>query len=444
MNRTRVLILGAAGRDFHNFNVVFRNDFRYEVVAFTATQIPNIEERQYPPSLSGPFYPDGIPILSELDLNHIIQEQKIEQVVFAYSDVSHDEVMHKASQVIAKGADFRLLGAQATMIAAKKPVLSICGVRTGVGKSPASRKIADILTDESLRTVIVRHPMPYGDLSKQAVQRFASLADMDKADCTIEEMEEYEPHIKGGRVVYAGVDYEAILRRAEEEADVILWDGGNNDLPFFAPDLEIVLTDPHRSGDETRFFPGEANLLRADIILLTKIDTAPEQRIDALRNTIHTKNPSALIVDSTMPIMVDEPEKIQGARVLVVEDGPTLTHGGMSFGAGVLAAKKFGAAELIDPRSAAVGSIKKTFHQYPHIGSLLPAMGYGPEQIRELEETIEKVDCDLVLIATPADLRRVIQIRKPTSRVGYELQGIGHPTLPEVLKDFIWKAKQHA
>lgn len=444
MKSTKVLILGAAGRDFHNFNIVFRDNPQYEVVAFTATQIPNIEGRQYPASLSGPNYPNGIPILPEEELSTLIHEHGIEQVVFAYSDVSHEEVMHKASQVIAQGADFRLLGARATMIASNKPVLSICAVRTGAGKSPAARRIAGILSDEGLRIVVVRHPMPYGDLTKQAVQRFATIEDMENANCTIEEMEEYEPHIKGGRVVYAGVDYEVILRKAESEADVILWDGGNNDLPFFVPDLEIVLADPHRVGDETAFFPGEANLLRANIVMLTKLDTAPDEKIEALRANIQLMNPSAVIVESTMPVIVEEPTQIQGARVLVVEDGPTLTHGGMSFGAGVLAAKKFGAAELIDPRQVAAGSIKETFMHYPHIGSLLPAMGYGSQQVRELEETIDHVDCDLILIATPVDLRREIRIRQPICRVRYELREKGHPTLPEVLKAFIEKAKRHA
>lgn len=443
MKRTRVLILGAAGRDFHNFNVVFRNDPLCEVVAFTATQIPNIEGRHYPSSLSGSLYPDGIPIHPEEELDDLIQEKRIDQVVFAYSDVSYVEVMHKASQVIAQGADFRLLGAGTTMIASKRPVLSICAVRTGAGKSPASRRIAGLLNREGLRTVIVRHPMPYGDLAKQAVQRFASLKDMEKANCTIEEMEEYEPHIQEGRVVYAGVDYEAILRQAESEADVIIWDGGNNDLPFFVPDLEIVLADPHRVGDETSFFPGEANLLRADIVILTKVDTAPENKIEALLNNIQSSNPSAVVINSTMPVTVSEPATIQGARVLVVEDGPTLTHGGMAFGAGVLAARKFGAAELIDPRPVAVGSIKETFKQFPHVGNLLPAMGYGEKQVRELEETIKLVDCDLVIIATPVDLRRVIPIQQPTCRVRYELQEKGHPTLAEVLGGFIEKAKRH-
>ena len=444
MKRTRVLILGAAGRDFHNFNVVFRNDPRYEVVAFTATQIPDIEGRSYPPSLSGELYPEGIPIRSEQELASLIKEQDIAQVVFAYSDVSHVDVMHKASQVMALGADFRLLGPRSTMISSRKPVLSVCAVRTGAGKSPAVRKIARVLTGEGLRIAVIRHPMPYGDLAKQAVQRFASIEDMQRADCTIEEMEEYESHIQQGHVVYAGVDYEAILRQAENEADVILWDGGNNDFSFFKSDLEVVLVDPHRAGHETTFFPGETNLLRADILMLTKLDTAPEDNISAVRKTIQQQNPRAIIINTAMPITVEASDRIQGARVLVVEDGPTLTHGGMRFGAGVLAAKKFGAGILIDPRSEAVGSIRETFTHYPHIGSLLPAMGYGSHQIRELDETIQRVECDLVMIATPVDLGRIIRIQQPTCRVRYELEEMGHPTLQEALQDFIEKAKTDA
>ena len=441
IKRTKILILGAAGRDFHNFNVVFRNDPHYEVVAFTATQIPHIEGRQYPSSLSGPLYPKGIPIRSEKELIPLIEEEKVEQVIFAYSDVSHEEVMHKASQVIAQGADFRLLGSKSTMIASNKPVVSVCAVRTGAGKSPAARRIASLLSEEGFRIVVVRHPMPYGDLTRQAIQRFASLGDLEHAECTIEEREEYEPHIQGGRIVYAGVDYEAILRLAESEADVILWDGGNNDLPFFVSDLEIVLGDPHRAGDETAYFPGEANLRRADVIMLTKLDTAPEDKIERLRATIQLTNPSASIIDSTMPVIVDEPTRLQGARVLVVEDGPTLTHGGMTFGAGMLAAKKYGAVEFVDPRPVAVGGIKETFLHYPHIENLLPAMGYGPQQVQDLEKTIERVECDLVVIATPVDLRRVIRIRQPTCRVRYELQEKGDLTLREAMKDFIKKAK---
>ncbi len=444
MERIKLIILGAAGRDFHNFNVVFRNDPRYEVVAFTATQIPNIDERRYPSSLAGLHYPDGIPILSEQELDSLIPQHGIGQVVFAYSDISHEDVMHKASQVIALGADFRLLGARSTMIPSKKPVLSVCAVRTGAGKSPATRRIADILCEAGLRTVVVRHPMPYGDLTKQTVQRFAGIPDLKEAECTIEEMEEYEPHIQQGRVVYAGVDYEAILRQAEEEADVILWDGGNNDLPFFISDLVIVLVDPHRAGDETNFFPGEANLLRADIVMLTKLDTAPEHNVRAVRDAITRINPSAVLVDSAMPVTVDDSHVIQGARVLVIEDGPTLTHGGMSFGAGVLAAQQFGARELVDPRAEAVGTIQETFQRYPHIGNLLPAMGYGPQQVRELQETIQNIDCDLVLVATPIDLRRVIQISQPTCRVRYELIDQGAPTLHDALKGFITKAKTKA
>lgn len=443
MDRTRVVILGAAGRDFHNFNVVFRNNPQYEVVAFTATQIPNIEGRQYPSSLAGTLYPNGIPIQPEQDLPALIQEHHIDQAIFAYSDVSHEAVMHMASKVIALGADFRLLGARTTMLPSQKPVLSICAVRTGAGKSPATRRIANLLMSEGLRVAVVRHPMPYGDLAKQAVQRFATIEDMQQANCTIEEMEEYEPHIQQGHVVYAGVDYEAILRRAEGEADVILWDGGNNDLPFFQPDVEIVLVDPHRAGDEVTYFPGEANLLRAQILMLTKLDTAPKEKIAAVRKTIHEKNPQARVIESAMPVTADHSEDIQGATVLVVEDGPTLTHGGMSFGAGVLAARKYGAKQLIDPRSAAIGSIKETFNRYPHIGTLLPAMGYGAQQIHELEETIGCVECDLVLIATPVDLRRIIHIQQPTCRVRYELEERGTPTLHETLKDFIAKAKGH-
>ena len=435
--------MGAAGRDFHNFNVVFRNDPRYEVVAFTAAQIPNISGRLYPPPLSGALYPEGIPIQLEEELQTLIVQQQIHQVVFAYSDISHEEVMHRASRVIACGADFRLLGAHATMLTSTKPVISVCAVRTGAGKSPVARNIARILRTEGLRVVVVRHPMPYGDLAKQAIQRFTSIEDLRRANCTIEEMEEYEPHIRRGDVVYAGVDYERILRQAEKEADIILWDGGNNDLPFFSPDVEIVLIDPHRAGDECTYFPGEVNLRRAHILVLTKLHTALQENIAAVRSSIRTCNPTAVVIDSAMPVTVDQGERIRGARVLVIEDGPTLTHGGMSFGAGVLAAQQFGARELIDPRPSAVGSIAQTFLRYPHIGDLIPAMGYGHEQMSELEETIHRVECDLVLIATPVDLRRVIKIRQPACRVTYEFEEIGHPTLQEALHGFIVKAKQH-
>lgn len=444
-DRAKILIMGAAGRDFHNFNVVFRDNPRYEVVAFTAAQIPNIEGRRYPPDLAGSLYPQGIPIHSEDELESLIDAHHVDQVIFSYSDVSHEQVMHAASRALAKGADFRLLGPRATMLRANKPVVSVCAVRTGCGKSPAALKIATILRSEGLRVGVARHPMPYGDLSKQAVQRFATLEDLKKDDCTIEEMEEYEPHIANGDVVYAGVDYEGILRLIEAEADIILWEGGNNDLPFFAPDLEIVLLDPHRAGQERAYFPGEVNLFRADVLIINKLDTADIEQICEVRRNAHVCNPNAVVIDAGMPVSLDEPRRVRGKRVLVVEDGPTLTHGGMSFGAGILAARKFGARELVDPRPYAVGSIRRTFHEYPHImGAALPAMGYGHEQMRELEETINKTECDLVMIATPVDLRRVIHIEQPTCRVRYEIEEIGRPTLQEVVRDFLLKVKAHA
>jgi predicted GTPase len=443
MKRIKILIMGAAGRDFHNFNVMFRHDPSYEVVAFTAAQIPNIEGRRYPPLLAGEFYPQGISIRPEDELESLITNEGVAQVIFSYSDVSHLDVMHKASRVTAWGADFRLLGSRSTMLPSTKPVISICAVRTGAGKSPVARKTANLLQAAGLRVAVVRHPMPYGDLAKQAVQRFATLEDISSAKCTIEEREEYEPHIQQGNVVYAGVDYQQILKQAEAEADVIVWDGGNNDLPFFQPDLEIVLVDPHRAGDEQGYFPGEVNLLRADVLVLTKLDSAPKENVAAVRTRMAAMNPSAQVIDSSMPVKVAAPEKIRGARVLVVEDGPTLTHGGMSFGAGVMAAKQYDAAELIDPRPFAVGSIGQVFKTYPHMGPLLPAMGYGAQQIRELGETINRVECDLVLIATPVDLARVIPIRQPTCRVTYEFQEIGRPNLQDVLQDVLVKAKRH-
>ena len=443
MTRIKILILGAAGRDFHNFNLVFRDNPGYEVVAFTAAQIPNIEGRRYPPLLAGALYPQGIPIRPETELESLIRNGDVDQVVFSYSDIAHGDVMHKASRVLACGADFRLLGGKATMLRSQKPVVSICAVRTGAGKSPVARKVAGLLKAAGLRVAIVRHPMPYGDLVRQAVQRFASLDDISEANCTIEEREEYEPHIRQGNLVYAGVDYQAILKQAEGEADVIVWDGGNNDLPFFHPDLEMVLLDPHRAGDEEAYFPGEVNLLRADVLVLTKLDSAAKVKVDAVRARIAVVNPSAKVIDSIMPVKVEAPESISGARVLVVEDGPTLTHGGMSFGAGVMAAKQYDAVELVDPRPVAVGSIKQVFSTYPHIGTLLPAMGYGSQQIHELEETIKRVECDLVLIATPVDLSRVIAIRQPTCRVTYEFQELGQPDLPAVLRDILVKAKSH-
>lgn len=437
MERIRILIMGAAGRDFHNFNVVFRDNPTYEVVAFTAAQIPNIVGRTYPPILAGPLYPQGIPIHVEEELCALIEMQHIDQVVFSYSDLSHEEVMHRASRVIAKGADFRLLGARATMLHANKPVISVCAVRTGCGKSPAARKIANLLSEQGQRVAVIRHPMPYGELAKQAVQRFATMEDLQRHECTIEEREEYEPHIAQGHVVYAGVDYAQILHQAEAEADILLWDGGNNDLPFFVPDLEIVLVDPHRAGHERTYFPGEVNFLRADVLILTKLDTADATQILTVRKNIHAFNPQATVIDSVMPVTVDTPVLLRGKRVLVVEDGPTLTHGGMRFGAGVLAAHKFGASELVDPRPHAVGSIQQTFAEYPHIDSLLPAMGYGSTQIHELEQTIERTPCDVVVVATPIDLRRLIDIRQPTVRVTYELEEIGQPTLRDVVRDFL-------
>ena len=438
---TTVLIMGAAGRDFHNFNVVFRDRPEYRVVAFTAAQIPNIAGRCYPPELAGSLYPEGIPIHPEGELESLIAIHKVDEVIFAYSDISHGDVMHQASRVLAAGADFSLLGGRRTMVPAKKPVVSVCAVRTGAGKSPATRKIASLLREEGLRVAVIRHPMPYGDLAKQAVQRFACLEDLRIADCTIEEMEEYEPHIREGHVVFAGVDYERILREAEREADVLLWDGGNNDVPFFVSDLEIVLVDPHRAGHERIYFPGEVNLLRADVLVLTKMDTASPEQVHEVRANIRQLNPKAVVLETAMPVTVDRPHLIKGKRVLVIEDGPTLTHGGMSFGAGVLAAKQQGASELVDPRPYAVGTIQQIFAQYPHIGNLLPAMGYGATQVRELEDTIDRVPCDVVLIATPVDLGRIISIKQPTCRVTYRLEEQGIPGFRDVLAGVISQAR---
>lgn len=437
MRRIRVLILGAAGRDFHNFNVVFRRDPQYEVIAFTAAQIPNIEGRRYPPELAGELYPEGLPIYPEEELERLIEQYEIDQVVFSYSDVSHEHVMHVASRALARGADFRLLGARATMLRANKPVISVCAVRTGCGKSPTSRHIARLLREMDYRVVVVRHPMPYGDLARQIVQRFETLEDLQRFHCTIEEMEEYEPHLRNGVIVYAGVDYEEILRRAEAEADILLWDGGNNDLPFFVPDLEIVLLDPHRPGHERGYFPGEVNFLRADVLIISKVDTARPEDVEAVRRNIRTFNPEARVIEANLSIRVDAPEVIRDRRVLVIEDGPTLTHGEMSYGAGVLTARRFGAREILDPRPYAVGSLREAFAAYPHIGPLLPAMGYGDQQMRELEETINRVPCEAVLIATPVDLRRILRIHHPTCRVTYELEEIGPVTLREVLCDFL-------
>jgi len=428
--------MGAAGRDFHNFNVYFRNNENYRVVAFTATQIPDIEGRKYPPELAGPLYPEGIPIYPESELTELIKKLKVDEVVFSYSDVSHEYVMHKASEVLSAGANFFFLGPQATMLKSKVPVVSVCAVRTGCGKSQTSRRVSKILMSKGRKLVVIRHPMPYGNLSEQKVQRFATFEDLDRYKCTIEEREEYEPHIRNGAVVYAGVDYEAILREAEKEADVILWDGGNNDFPFIESNMEIVVTDPHRQGHELKYHPGETNFRRAKCIVINKVDTAENEKVNLLRENIRKINPDAIIVEAASPIFLNDGSQIRGKRVLVIEDGPTLTHGEMSYGAGVVAAMKYGAKELVDPRDFAVGSIAETFKKYPQIGKLLPAMGYGEKQIKELEETINRSNADLVIVATPIDLTKVLRLNKPSLRVFYELQEIGTPTLEDVLKDF--------
>lgn len=435
--REKIIIMGAAGRDFHNFNVCFRDNKNYQVVAFTAAQIPDIEGRRYPSALAGPLYPEGIPIFSEEELSSLIHSEKIDEVVFSYSDVSHEYVMHKASRVLAAGANFTLLGSKWTMLKSEAPVVAICAVRTGSGKSQTTRRVCGILKSRGKKLVVVRHPMPYGDLTAQRVQRFEKPSDLDKHNCTIEEREEYEPHLDMGNVVYAGVDYAEILKRAQEEAELIVWDGGNNDLPFFKPDLHIVVVDPLRPGHEVRYFPGETNLRMAHVIVINKQDTAKFEDIKEVRENIREVNPKAIIIDGVSPIYVENPELIQGKRVLVVEDGPTLTHGEMSYGAGVISAQKYGATEIVDPRPFTVRSITEIFHKYPLIGPLLPAMGYGKDQINDLEETINKTDCDTVIVATPIDLRRLIDINKPAVRVRYELQEIGRPTLEDVLRGVI-------
>lgn len=428
--------MGAAGRDFHNFNTYFRNNNDYEVVAFTATQIPDIEGRVYPASIAGELYPEGIPIYPEEELSTLIKKHNVDQVIFAYSDVSHETVMHKASQVLACGADFRLMGPDNTMIKSKAPVIAVTAVRTGSGKSQTTRYVAQTLTERGKKVAIIRHPMPYGNLEEQVVQRFASYADLDKHKCTIEEREEYEPHIDLGLVVYAGVDYEKILHQAEDEADVILWDGGNNDLPFYNTDLHIVVVDPHRAGHETAYHPGEANLRKADIALINKVDSADPTDVEKVKATITAVNPQAKIIMANSPITVDDPETVVGKKVLVIEDGPTLTHGEMAYGAGVIAAEKLGAAELIDPRPFAVGSIKDTFAKYNHLSRLLPAMGYGQTQIEELERTINDSPAELVLIGTPIDLRRIMKLDKPALRVRYDLEEIGDQELAKTLASF--------
>lgn len=433
MVRKRVIIMGAAGRDFHNFNTYYRDRPEYEVVAFTATQIPNIEGRLYPPVLAGPLYPRGIPIYPEEQLPELIRRYQADEVVLAYSDISHEYVMHRASLVLAAGADFRLMGPRHTMLRSTKPVISVCAVRTGCGKSQTTRRVTQILGEAGKKTVVVRHPMPYGNLEEQVWQRFATYQDLDRYRCTIEEREEYEPHLDRGIVVYAGVDYGEILRRAEEEAEVIVWDGGNNDLPFFQPKLHIVVADPHRPGHEVAYHPGEANLRLADVVIINKVDTANPAGVDVVRQNVHRLNPSAVVIEANSPVIPEEPERIRGRRVLVVEDGPTLTHGEMSYGAGVVAARRYGAEEIVDPRPYVTRSIAETFQRYPHIGTVLPAMGYGEKQIRDLEETINTVDCDLVLIATPIDLGRLLKINKPFVRVRYELEELSRPDLAEVI-----------
>ncbi len=437
MEKIRVIIMGAAGRDFHNFNTYFRDNERYEVVAFTATQIPNIEGRVYPAELAGKLYPQGIPIYPESELERLIKEHAVDQVVFAYSDVSHEYVMHKAATAVAAGADFRLMGGKATMLKSTKPVVAVTAVRTGSGKSQTTRYICNLLQAMGKKVVAIRHPMPYGDLVAQAVQRFASYEDLDRHQCTIEEREEYEPHIDRGIVVYAGVDYERILRQAEQEADVIVWDGGNNDIPFFKPDLWIAVADPHRPGHETTYYPGEANLRAADVVVINKVDTADYANIQRVRDNIAAVNPKALVIEAASPIFVDNPDAIRGKVVLVVEDGPTLTHGEMAYGAGFVAAQRFGAAEIVDPRPYAVASIAATYKKYPTTGRVLPAMGYGDEQMRDLETTINNTPCDLVIVGTPIDLRRVLKVKHPMDRVRYELQEIGTPMLERLLKERI-------
>jgi predicted GTPase len=433
MNPVRTIIMGAAGRDFHNFNVFFRDNPDYRVLAFTATQIPNIDGRRYPAALAGSLYPEGIPIFPESDLVKLIADLQADQVVFAYSDVPHEYVMHKASIVLAAGADFRLMGSKSTQIKSTKPVVSVCAVRTGSGKSQTTRRVSLILRDLGYKVAAIRHPMPYGDLVKQTVQRFASYADLDKHECTIEEREEYEPHLDNGVIVYAGVDYEKILRQAEQEVDIILWDGGNNDFSFYKPDLAIVVADPHRAGHEMTYHPGETNIRSADVFVINKVDTASPEAVIKVRENLYAVNPNAVIIEAASPLFVEDPSAIRGKRVLVIEDGPTLTHGEMAYGAGWVAARRFGAAQIVDPRPYAVGTIADTYRKYPSTGPILPAMGYGDAQTKDLEETINRAEVDLVISATPIDLTRVLKVRKPMQRVRYELQEIGQPTLADLL-----------
>ena len=436
--KRKVIIMGAAGRDFHNFNVFFRDNKDYDVVAFTATQIPGIDDKKYPAELAGKLYPKGIKIHPESEIISLINKNKVDLVVFAYSDQPHEVVMNKGAMINAAGADFMMMGTSTTMVKTTKPLITVCASRTGCGKSQTTRQVIKALKAKGLKVVSIRHPMPYGDLVAQKVQRYAKLSDLKKHKCTIEEMEEYEPHIMMGSVIYSGVDYEAIVREAEKEADVIIWDGGNNDTPFYCSDkqLNIMVVDPHRPGDEISYYPGETNLYLADVVVINKIDSADLADIQEVRENIRSINKKAIVIDGASPLFVDHPEMITGKRVLVVEDGPTLTHGNMPYGAGVIAAEKYGCAELVDPRKWAVGEIKETFDNYPDVASLLPAMGYSAQQIKDLEKTINDTECDSVVIATPIDLRRIIKIKKPACQVQYELQEIGSPTIADVLKDF--------
>lgn len=435
--RTKVIIMGAAGRDFHNFNVCFRSNENYEVVAFTATQIPGIEGRRYPPALSGSLYPQGIPIEPEEKLAQLIKEKEVKEVIFAYSDVPHQYVMEKASLVNALGADFRLMGIKTTMLKSKRPVISITAVRTGSGKSQTTRRVIEILKGKKgRRAVVIRHPMPYGDLVKQECQRYETYQDLRRYECTIEEMEEYEPHINRGTVVYAGVDYEKILREAEKEAEVIVWDGGNNDFSFYRPNLSIVVVDPHRAGDELTYYPGNVNLRFADVVIINKVDTARPENVERVRKNVLAVNPDVPIIEAASPISVDDPSVIKEKRILAIEDGPTLTHGGMRYGAATIAAQRFGASEIVDPRPYAVRSISRAFAKYPHIGNLLPAMGYSKEQLEDLEATVNKSECEAVVIGTPVDLTKLIDFKMPTTRARYELQEISKPSLEEILQKF--------
>jgi predicted GTPase len=444
MTKKNVIIIGAAGRDFHNFNTCYRNNSNYNVVAFTAAQIPDIDGRKYPKELAGKLYPEGIAIFAEENLTRLINEFKVDECIFSYSDVTYQKVMSVSAIVNAAGANFVLLGPADTMLKSKKPVIAVGAVRTGCGKSQTSRKIIELLMAKDLKVVAIRHPMPYGDLNEQKVQRFAVLEDLEKNKCTVEEMEEYEPHVVRGNVIYAGVDYEAILNAAEKDpagCDVILWDGGNNDFPFLKPDLMITVTDPHRAGHELKYYPGEVTLRLADVVVINKIDSSSPEAIQVVRQSIEKVNKKAIVVDCASPIKVDDPSLIRGKRVLVVEDGPTLTHGEMKLGAGVVAAHKFGAKELVDPRPFTIGRLSETFLLYPNIGTLLPAMGYGEQQLKDLERTINNTDCESVIIATPIDLNRIIKIKKPNTRVYYDLQEIGNPNLSEIISDFIAKFK---